>query len=180
MNINAFVNITSKAWSIPILASLHAGVPGRQASLISRTGAGRGAFRQSLEHLIASGLIERNPGHGHPLRPEFRLTEKGIPAAQIAYEVQAISPGTDHPLLRKSWTLPVLTTLHRPRYFGEIRNELQTITDRALSQSLKALETRGWVSRNVEERARPPRSLYVAEELGLQIGTMTAEKIAFA
>lgn len=34
-----------------------------------------------MDHLIKIGLLERNPGYGHPLRPEFRLTQLGIEAA---------------------------------------------------------------------------------------------------
>ena len=80
MYIKSFVNITSKAWAMPILLNLYDGVPGRQATLLAATGASRAAFAQSMEHLIKIGLLERNPGHGHPLRPEFRLTQLGLKA----------------------------------------------------------------------------------------------------
>ena len=84
MDIKTLVNTTSRAWTIPILAQLHAGVAGRQAPLLAATGASRTAFAQSMEHLISIGLLERNPGYGHPLRPEFRLTKHGVTAATIA------------------------------------------------------------------------------------------------
>lgn len=87
MDISLFVNITSRAWALPILSNLHTGVAGRQAPLLAATGASRTAFAQSMEHLISIGLLERNPGHGHPLRPEFRLTPSGIKAAAIAHKI---------------------------------------------------------------------------------------------
>lgn len=180
MDINAFVNITSRAWALPILSSLHDGVPGRQATLLTATGASRTAFAQSMEHLIKIGLMERNPGHGHPLRPEFRLTQPGIRAAAIANMIQGASNSEDQNLLRRSWTLPILTTLQRPRHFNEIGRNLPTITDRALSQSLRAMEHKNWVFRSVDDAARPPRSSYSAINVGGKISRIIGPEIRFA
>lgn len=174
-----FVNITSRAWALPILASLHSGVAGRQAPLLAATGASRTAFAQSMDHLISIGLLERNPGHGHPLRPEFRLTQLGVSAAAIASNIQSVSADEDQHLLRRSWTLPVLTSLHTPSHFNDIKRSLRTITDRALSQSLKSMEVRNWVCRSVDETARPPRSIYSAVNLGGVISKVTAPEISF-
>lgn len=179
MDMELFVNTTSRAWAIPILSNLHAGVAGRQAPLLAATGASRTAFAQSMEHLISLGLLERNPGYGHPLRPEFRLTKLGISAAAIAHNIQSITADEDQDLLRRSWTLPVLTTIHRPSHFNDIKRNLPTITDRALSQSLKTLEVRNWVQRNVDEAARPPRSIYSAVNTGGLISSVAATEICF-
>lgn len=180
MDIKAFVNTTSRAWAIPILSSLHAGIAGRQAPLLAATGASRTAFAQSMDHLISIGLLERNPGYGHPLRPEFRLTQLGASAAAIAHKIQSVTAKEDQDLLRRSWTLPVLTTIHRPSHFNDIKRNLRTITDRALSQSLKAMETRSWVQRSVDEAARPPRSIYRAMNTGGLISSVTATEISFS
>lgn len=179
MDIRLFVNITSKAWAIPILSRLHSGVAGRQAPLLAATGAGRTAFAQSMDHLIEIGLIERNPGYGHPLRPEFRLTEMGIAAAAIAHKIHDVSTEEDQPLLRRSWTLPILTSLHTPSHFSDIKRILPTITDRALSQSLKSMEVRNWVCRNVDGVARPPRPIYCAINTGGLISQLIAPEISF-
>lgn len=179
MYIGSFVNITSKAWALPILSSLHLGVAGRQATLLAATGASRTAFAQSMDHLIKNGFLERNPGYGHPLRPEFRLTQLGKEAAAIADKVQRVSSEDDQSLLRKSWTLPVLSSLKTPRHFNDIKRNLQTITDRALSQSLKSMEVRDWVHRSVDETARPPRSIYSAVNTGEMISKITGSEISF-
>ncbi|SLN57166.1 HxlR-like helix-turn-helix [Falsiruegeria litorea R37] len=172
MDINLLVNITSRAWALPILAHLHDGVPGRQAPLLSATRASRTAFAQSLAHLIEIGLLERNPGHGHPLRPEFRLTPKGQVAAQLAHRVHAV-PGEHKALLRRSWTLPILTTLKRPSRFTTVKQQLGSITDRALSQSLQTLEDHDWISRTVDGASRPPHPVYRAINTGQVISEMT-------
>lgn len=173
------VNLTSRAWALPILSSLHSGVAGRQAPLLAATGASRTAFAQSMDHLIEMGLIERNPGYGHPLRPEFRLTQMGGTAAAIANKVHNASTEEDRHLLRRSWTLPVLASLRTPSHFSDIKRNLQTITDRALSQSLKSMEARNWVCRSVDGAARPPRSIYRAVNTGGRISQVTAPEISF-
>lgn len=179
MDIKIFVNITSKAWSMPILAQMHAGIPGRQAPLLTATGAGRTAFAQSMEHLIALGLIERNPGHGHPLRPEFRLTELGRHAAELADQIHLASKDDDQTLLRRAWTLPVLAALHTPRHFSEIKHDLSPITDRALSQSLKTMEAKSWVNRRIDQATRPPRARYTAANMGVTISQITHTSVTF-
>ncbi|MEP2532625.1 winged helix-turn-helix transcriptional regulator [Shimia sp.] len=133
-----------------------------------------------MDHLIKAGLLERNPGYGHPLRPEFRLTQLGKEAAAIAGKVQRVSAEDDQRLLRKSWTLPVLTSLQRPCHFSDIKRNLHTITDRALSQSLKSMEVKDWVHRSVDETARPPRSIYRAVNTGGVISRITGPEISLS
>lgn len=178
MDINLLVKITTRAWALPILSSFQSGVPGRQAALLAATGASRTAFAKSLAHLIEIGLLERNPGHGHPLRPEFRVTSLGKPVAEIAYQIQNVSGVEDQALLRRSWTVPVLAALHKPRHFNEIGRTLVTITDRALSQSLKTMEDKRWVCRTINDAARPPRSVYSAINAGERISGVTTRQIA--
>jgi DNA-binding HxlR family transcriptional regulator len=180
MYIETFVNITSRAWALPILSTLHVGVPGRQATLLTATGASRTAFAQSMDHLIKIGMLERNPGYGHPLRPEFRLTQLGSTAAAIAHQIQGVTADEDQDLLRRSWTVPVLTSLHTSSHFNEIKRSLPTITDRALSQSLRSMENRNWVRRSVNEAARPPRSIYCAVNTGGMISEITGPEISIA
>lgn len=179
MDIWMLVNVTSRAWSMPILSSLHSGIAGRQAPLLAATGASRTAFAQSLGHLIELGLLERNPGYGHPLRPEFRLTKMGATVAAIADKIQDASTEEDWSLLRRSWTLPVLTSLHRPSHFTDIKRHVPKITDRALSQSLKSMEARDWVYRSVDEASRPPRSIYSAVNTGGVISQIIAPRVTF-
>ena len=170
MDIEALVKLTSRAWSLEILALLHSGLPGRQAPLLAATPAGRTSFAASLDHLLELGLLERNPGHGHPLRPEFRLTPAGVTAAETADRIVAAGPGdADFGLLRRSWTVPVLALTETPQRFSTLRTGLVKITDRALSTALKRLEDRDWLRRDIDTSARVPFPTYLAVNEGLRI-----------
>ena len=156
-----------------ILALLHEGVPGRQATLIAESGASRTALTQSLKHVEALGLIERNTCHGHPLRAEYVLTEAGRTVSGIAHRILRLPlVPAESELLRRSWTLPILGTIGSTgegAYFREILTGLAPITDRALSQSLKSLEAQRWLTRQVVPDNRPPRVLYTPVATGAVI-----------
>lgn len=170
MDIKTIVNITSRTWSLEILAMIHSGVPGRQAPLLSSIGANRTAFTKSLVHLVNLGLLERNPGHGHPLRPEYRLTFEGAKVAKVASNIVDIVPSNEEfVLLRRTWTIPVLTVVQTPRRFTEIKSELFSITDRALSKSLDQLQELKWLQREIDLEVRPPRPSYQAVNAGFKI-----------
>lgn len=175
MDIELLVKVVSRAWALDILARIATGTPCRQAPLLAATGAGRTAFASSLAHLVALGLLERNPGHGHPLRPEFRLTAQGEEMAGVAARIMGLAANRPQaPLLRRSWTVPILAVTAQPRHFTEIRSTLSPITDRALSQSLRVLEDQDMVRREVDGIARPPRPTYRAIELGAKIARVIA------
>lgn len=170
MDISTLVKLTSRAWSLKILALLDQGVPGRQAPLLAATSASRTSFASSLEHVAKLGFLERNPGHGHPLRPEFRLTGRGIEAAKIASKIVNAVPDDDgFALLRRSWTVPVLALTDRPQRFSVIKSDLVTITDRALSGTLHELEEREWLRRDIDTSSRTPFPTYLAVNQGSAI-----------
>jgi len=154
-----------------ILALLSGGVPGRQAPLLAACGASRNAFGQSMDHLIDLGLVERNPGHGHPLRPEFRLTELGQAIGKSCKRIKAMTPDpAAAAVLRRSWTVPVLAISQEPTRFGALRHALTPITDRALTQTLRNLQDQGWMDRRIDPDARIIRPLYQAANAGQVIG----------
>ena len=108
------------------------------------------------------------------LRPEFRLTPLGQTAAVMASKILDVSEEAEQDLLRRSWTLPVLATLQKPSQFSEIKRSLSTITDRALSQSLRRMEDRQWIHRSVENAVRPPMPIYQAINTGAMISNVTS------
>lgn len=170
MDIETIIRVTSRAWSLEILSLMFDGTPGRQAPLLSASGASRTAFTQSLHHLIDLELMERNPGHGHPLRPEYRLTHAGVEVAAIANKIKMLTPlNTRNAIIRRAWIIPVLAVSQKPRYFSEIKSDLSSVTDRALSQTLQQLQANQWLKRDVDIEQSPPRPLYQAANTGIEI-----------
>lgn len=164
------VNISSKAWALKILALMDSGVPGRQAPLIAAAGASRPTFVASLNHLVDLELLEKNPGHGHPLRPEFRLTPQGALAASLAGRIiNAVPNDAALNILKRSWTVPILATTQSPQRFAAIKTTLGRVTDRALSQSLLFLEKREWLRRDIVVSERTMFPTYQAIHGGAEV-----------
>ena len=175
MNMSFLVKLTARRWALPILSHLNSGVAGRQAPLISSTGAARASFLDSMGHLQALGLVHRNTGHGHPLRPEYQISEQGRRWAEMADEVMALTrEETAMKLVQRSWALPVLLAAWEARYFGELRGQLNPVTDRALSQVLKGLGEAAWIEREVDPSGRPPRATYRSVDTGARIAQVLA------
>src|SRR3546814_8449157 len=71
-------------WLVPLLAVLASRKGARVVELIHRLGLSRDSLTRTLQAAAALGWVRRNPGHGHPLRPEYILTEAGSAAAARA------------------------------------------------------------------------------------------------
>lgn len=171
MDILLLVKITQRRWSLRILALLNQEVPARQAPLLAKLdGVGRTAFAQSLRHLIDLGLLERTPGHGHPLRPEFRLTPMGKTISPMAERIEKISLSDDaRSCLRHNWSLPIVAASPQPVRFSALRTTLAPITDRALSQSLGRLHAEHLIARSVYVHTRPPKTTYQITDLAVPL-----------
>src|SRR5262245_29802381 len=76
-SMSTLVALFHNRWSVPILAELHRQRGSRFVTLARTLGMSRESLRRTLAALIESGLVGRNPGYGHPLRPEYVLTTRG-------------------------------------------------------------------------------------------------------
>jgi DNA-binding HxlR family transcriptional regulator len=144
---------------VPILAELHRSAGSRFVPLTNRVGLSRESLRQTLTALIESGLVMRNPGYGHPLRPEYVLTTAGRRIAPGCVElVETLQRlGFEGGGLKK-WSIPVLLELVRERRFAELREALG-VSPRALTLALKELAAAGLVERRVHT-GFPPSTSY--------------------
>jgi DNA-binding HxlR family transcriptional regulator len=155
------IRLSAGRWLVPLLAlaSAHGGL--RFAEAVRRLGLARGVARSSLDALIAGGWLARNPGHGHPLRPEYVLTAKGEVAGGWSEQVMAAREALGlAPDALTRWTLPLTGALaNGEARFGELAEALAPVTPRALSLTLKGALARSLVARRLEDRF-PPVPVY--------------------
>jgi len=124
-------------------------------------GVGRESLTRALEGLLELRLIARNPGYGHPLRPEYVVLPEGAALAPACVElVDRLDELGALEIGLKKWSMPVVHALaDDPRRFSELRDELPGITARALTLALKDLAAAGLVERTVTDDF-PPATLY--------------------
>jgi len=180
-NTQLLLDLVRYRWSIPVLALLAQGTTGiagkhgggaKFVTLMQRASVSPGSLRRTLDALIEQGWVRRNPGYGHPMRPEYVLTPRGMNLARAAEGVMSVLLEMDvsKAALRK-WSLPVTLTLGASKaHFGEIQDNLPGITPRALALTLKELETAGLVKRKVID-AYPPRPCYELSTSGQVLGS---------
>jgi len=149
----------------PALALLDERGGARFVELQRKLGVGGDSLRRALEALVELGLVRRNPGYGHPLRPEYLVTDTGREAARVCAGVLAAG---DADILLRKWSVPTLAQLDRPRRFSELRTALPDVTPRALALALRDLEDAGLAEREVRP-TRPPSTLYRATPAGERI-----------
>ncbi|MEL7472318.1 MAG: winged helix-turn-helix transcriptional regulator [Planctomycetota bacterium] len=171
-NPERLIDLFHRRWNVPVLAELHRGSGAKLATLVHRLGQ-RASVRAAIDFLIAHGLARRNPGYGHPLRPEFVLTPAGdrIGPAVVALvdEIDRIDAGE---VAYRKWSMPTLAAIAGgAERFGEIRHALPGVTDRALSLALKDLSEAG-LTRRVVDEGQPVVVSYELTNRGKRLGEL--------
>ena len=131
-----------------------------------RLGVSRDSLRSTLLCLTEMGLVSKNPGYGHPLRPEYLVTAQGTRMAAECHQYLQVTRGDD--LLLRKWPAPLLLSLKQGSdRFNDLRKVL-TITPRALTQVLRQLGMQGLVIRTVDD-GYPPATSYHLSKTGAEI-----------
>lgn len=170
----ALIGLCHHRWAIPILAELHREDGARFVTLVQRLGLSRDALSRTLQVLIAQGLVMKNPGHGHPLRPEYVLTPVGMLGGGAALgTMRVLREGELEELGLRKWTLPVVYALWGgAERFSELL-ALPGITGRALSLTLSSLEAAGLLRR--EARSEWPLVAYRLTDRAAALARQVAE-----
>jgi DNA-binding HxlR family transcriptional regulator len=157
----ALVALSQSRWSIPVLALLGKNDGARFAEMLSTLGIARQSLVRTLEGLIAEGWVMRNPGYGHPLRPEYLLTRAGhaIVGTAVAIETTRRRLGLEPADLTR-WSLPIVRSVSDgASRFNELSRALPAASPRTLSQSLKSLVGHRLLARELID-THPPASFY--------------------
>jgi DNA-binding HxlR family transcriptional regulator len=159
--IDRFITLFHRRWAVPVLVELERDRGAKFVTLARRLDVARDTLRATLDDLIEQGWVRRNPGHGHPMRPEYLLTREGARLAPCSGRLLTTVRRLDlEPLAFRKWTMPVTYVLgEADRRFAELREELPAITSRALALSLKGMQQTGLVERLVHD-AYPPTTSY--------------------
>ncbi len=70
------LEVVGEWWSMLILRDIFLGVT-RFEDLCQRLGISRNVLTDRLEHLVAHGVLERQAYQDHPVRYDYKLTDKG-------------------------------------------------------------------------------------------------------
>lgn len=153
--------IFSRKWVIPILAELHRQRGSKFVTLHKRLGIGTTALRQTLDFLMSQGAVLRNPGYGHPMRPEYVVAEGAAEIARACDElVRAVGKNGARSLVLAKWAVPTLVAIaDGRRRFGELREAVGGVTSRALAMFLKQAQAAGAVRREIVD-GYPPSPEY--------------------
>ena len=111
------------------------------------------SLTRNLQHLMDAELVERNPGYGHPLRPEYILTARGKALAPRCEKlVQVVARlGVADTVYRK-WSVPLLVQIRSGNgRFSRLRDDLG-VNPRALTQSLHRLRASDLVMQRIDYR----------------------------
>jgi DNA-binding HxlR family transcriptional regulator len=165
MSTTEVIELFHHRWAPPALALLDTRGGARFVELQRKLDVGRESLRRGLDALLALGYVRRNPGYGHPLRPEYVITPQGHEAAGVA---RRASSGAARETLLRKWSVPVLAELHEARRFSELRASLPGVTPRALALALRDLEAARLVRRDVLP-TRPPSTVYRATRRGAAV-----------
>ena len=134
------MDLFQKRWNVRILALLHESKGARFVVMKHGLNVNADSLTRSLQFLMKGGWVQRNPGYGHPLRPEYILTPRGHAVApRCSKLVRAVDRLDVAETVYRKWSVPLLVTIEAGTVrFNGLRETLD-INPRALTQGLQRL-----------------------------------------
>ena len=160
-DLDLFVALMHHRWAVPVLAELSRLRGAKFITLVNRVGVSRDSLGRTISALIGQGWVRRNRGYGHPMRPEYILTDQGNRIGpRCARLWDRLTDSGRETVGMKKWALPVVYRFRAgPQRFGDLKSSLPSITARALTLVLKDLAVAGLLERSVIDEY-PPTTIY--------------------
>ncbi len=154
-------NLFHYRWIIPIIGVIYNQNGAKFVTLLNELKISRSVLTFTLRKLIEQDFVMRNPGHGHPLRTEYILTDKGNSLGPFCNEMmKCIIEQKGYHLFQSKWAVQIIHFCSSGEVrFSELKSVLTPITSRALSEELKLLNSEGYIKRKIIE-GYPPLTAY--------------------
>jgi DNA-binding HxlR family transcriptional regulator len=168
--------ISRHRWTATLIAAIARTNGARFVELLHSMRSSRESLSRTLEHAVLNGWVMRNSGHGHPLRPEYLLSDKGKAiAAACERIVEAEARIGLQPSAIGRWSRPIIRVIgggeHR---YAAIARSLPASNPRALTQNLKSLVSNQLVMRTIIADY-PPAAEYHLSPSGAGLANAFAE-----
>lgn len=169
-DLSPLISLVHHRWNIPVLALLHKHSGCKYVTMVNSLGVSRASLSASLADLIEMGLVYRNTGHGHPMRPEYLLTNEGSEIGAICANLNAaVQRRNAADLAYRKWTLPLMAVLGDEKLrFNELKAALADATPRAITLGLKSIVQKRWVARTLIDDY-PPAAGYQLRPAGQRL-----------
>lgn len=173
---NPLNQVFQRRWAVPILAFLAHEGGCKFVTLANNLDGSRESLKASLDLLDTLGLVKPNHGYGHPMRPEYVLTDRGsLVSKPSAALIRTLDHANAMELGLKKWSMPVIYTVGSGSdRFGMIAGALRSATDRAVSLSLTELQAVSLIQRVIVDD-RPPRNAYTLTRRGQCLSPVLAD-----
>jgi DNA-binding HxlR family transcriptional regulator len=154
-------NLFHYRWIIPIIGVLHNQKGAKFITLLNELKMSRSVLTSTLRKLIEQEFVKRNPGYGHPLRPEYILTDLGLQLGPFCTDMMSCTiEQKGNRLFQSKWAIQIIHLCSEGEIrFSELKLALTPITSRALSEELKSLNSEGYIERKIIE-GYPPITAY--------------------
>lgn len=149
--LDLLIELVHHRWNIPIVAELFRRSGAKFVTLAKALGVGRASLSASLRDLIELGFVMKNPGHGHPMRPEYILTEAGKRIGDDCLRLRHLLRRRDEEdVAYRKWTLPLVAAIGEDtRRFNEVQLILPDASPRAITLGLKTMLNERWAKRSL-------------------------------